>query len=67
MRCSITGTISVAPRKAAYDDREWFFGFENNCLFSFESICMILGLNPQRVRKRLLDWESEARMRTDAQ
>jgi hypothetical protein len=56
-----------SPRKAVYDDREWFFGFENNCLFSFESICMILGLNPQRVRKRLLDWESEARMRTDAQ
>jgi hypothetical protein len=49
------------PRKSVNADRVWFFGVESDRLFSFESVCTVLGLNSQRIRKRLLDWESEAR------
>jgi hypothetical protein len=40
------------------DEREWFFGAEADRLFSFESICGILGLDCQRIRKHLLAWEA---------
>jgi hypothetical protein len=53
----------VSPNRKTCDDREWFFGVENKRLFSFESICAVLGLSAQRIRKRLLDWENESRTR----
>jgi hypothetical protein len=49
------------PKRKTCDDREWFFGGENKRLFSFESICAVLGLSAQRIRKCLLDWENESR------
>lgn len=49
-------------KKSLGKEREWFFGVESDRLFSFESVCTVLGLNSQRIRKRLLDWESEARL-----
>lgn len=51
------------PKRKTCDDREWFFGGENKRLFSFESICAVLGLSAQRIRKCLLDWENESRAR----
>jgi hypothetical protein len=45
------------------DDREWFFGNESNPrLFSFESVCTVLGLSVQHIRKHLLDWEKQSRV-----
>ena len=44
------------------EDRQWFFGNERNPrLFSFESVCMVLGLSAQHIRKHLLDWEKQMR------
>ena len=51
------------PKSKTCDDREWFFGGENKRLFSFESICAVLGLSAQRIRKCLLDWENEPHAR----
>jgi hypothetical protein len=50
------------PIKLTYDDREWFFGSERKPgLFSFESVCTVLELSAQRIRKHLLDWEKQTR------
>ncbi len=41
------------------DDQLWFFAEETDRLFSFESVCAVLGLDSQRIRQRLLAWETE--------
>lgn len=43
------------------DDQLWFFTDETDRLFSFESVCAVLGLDSKGIRKRLLAWETEAR------
>jgi hypothetical protein len=35
---------------------EWFLEEDSDWLFSFESICNVLGLNPNHIRRRLLRW-----------
>jgi hypothetical protein len=45
------------PKKSLRRDREWFFANDDDGLFSFESVCAVLGLDPQRIRKRLRLWE----------
>jgi hypothetical protein len=55
------------PGLSRFDDREWFFSVHDDCLFSFESVCMVLGLSAQRIRKRLLDWERDAHQIVSAQ
>jgi hypothetical protein len=50
------------PINLSCEDRQWFFGNENNPrLFSFESVCMVLGLSPENIRKHLLAWEKQMR------
>jgi hypothetical protein len=51
------------PKKSLCRDREWFFSNDHGELFSFESVCAVLGLEPQRIRKGLLVWEREAASR----
>ncbi len=48
------------PKKSLIDDREWFFGNDRDGLFSFESICAVLGLDAQSIRKCLRVWETES-------
>src|SRR5215831_19273443 len=36
---------------------EWFLDQDNEALFSFESICETLGLNPDQIRKGLMGWK----------
>src|SRR5215510_5081921 len=36
---------------------DWFFDKDSEELFSFESICDALGLNPNHIRKGLLVWK----------
>jgi hypothetical protein len=57
------------PTKTLRRDREWFFSNDQGGLFSFESVCAVLGLEPQRIRKGLRLWEKEAATRpnTDSQ
>src|SRR5258707_11892678 len=42
------------------DDRTWFFQNDRDDLYSFESICAVLGLSAHGIRRRLLAWENEA-------
>src|SRR5215475_9566452 len=37
---------------------DWFFDKDGEELFSFESICDALGLNPNHIRKGLLVWKN---------
>jgi hypothetical protein len=48
------------PKKSLSYDREWFFANDHDRLFSFDSVCVVLGLDPQSIRKRLRLWEREA-------
>lgn len=41
-------------------ERAWFFEYDTDELFSFESVCAVLGLNARRIRRNLLDWEALA-------
>jgi hypothetical protein len=36
---------------------EWFLDKDGEALFSFESICETLGLNPEHIRKGLMIWK----------
>jgi hypothetical protein len=46
-------------KRSLTDDRQWFFATDSERLFSFESVCAVLGLDAQRIRKQLRAWESE--------
>jgi hypothetical protein len=35
----------------------WFFDRERDRLFSFETICAVLGLSPEKIRQNLLSWK----------
>jgi len=51
------------PTKTLRRDREWFFGNDHDGLFSFESVCAVLGFDAQSIRRRLRVWEREAASR----
>lgn len=55
-------------RLAFEDARRWIESDESEGVFSFENICEVLGLMPQRVRQELLRWRgaATARRRVDA-
>jgi hypothetical protein len=54
------------PKKSLRGDRDWFFAKDRDRLFSFESVCGVLGFNPQYIRKRLRLWEQEAATRPNS-
>ena len=45
---------SRSVRRAAQEAEEWFFSDDSHGLFSFVSICTVLGLEPEFIRKRLM-------------
>jgi hypothetical protein len=47
------------PNKLLKDDQMWFFADDTDRLFSFESVCAVLGLDASRIREHLLAWETE--------
>ena len=52
----------VLPRKPSgkqlfREAEEWFLDKDNEALFSFESICETLALNPDQIRKGLMGWK----------
>ena len=55
-----------SSKKSLRRDREWFFANDRDRVFSFESVCAVLGFDPQSIRKRLRVWEQEARTRPNA-
>ena len=48
------------PNKLFKADRAWFFQNDREDLYSFESICAVLGLSAHGIRRRLQAWEIEA-------
>jgi hypothetical protein len=50
-------------KKLFQEADDWFLDKDSDVLFSFESVCQTLGLNPDHIRKGLLVWK-EARLKT---
>jgi len=51
--------FEIEPRciqRTAQGVVEWFFSDDSHELFSFVSICTVLGLEPECIRKRLRHW-----------
>ena len=48
------------PNKLFKADRAWFFQNDREDLYSFESICAVLGLSAHGIRRCLHAWEIEA-------
>jgi hypothetical protein len=38
----------------------WLFDSERDRLFSFETVCAVLGLSPEKIRQNLLAWKLNA-------
>ena len=55
------------PRETALfqEVEEWFMEKDSDCFFSFENICESLGLDPDYLRKGLVQWK-EGQVRTKA-
>ena len=49
------------PTKTFHADRAWFFDNDADRLFSFESVCAVLGLSAGKIRQHLLAWEVESK------
>ena len=54
---------STAGKKLFQQAEEWFLDKDGDELFSFGSICEILGLHPDHIRKGLLVWK-QAKLKT---
>ena len=48
------------PNKLFKADRAWFLQNDREDLYSFESICAVLGLSAHGIRRLLQAWEIEA-------
>ena len=48
------------PNKLFKADRAWFFQNDRDDLYSFETVCAVLGLSAYGIRRRLLVWQIEA-------
>ena len=48
------------PNKLFKADHAWFFQNDRDDLYSFESVCAVLGLSAPGIRRRLLVWQIEA-------
>lgn len=44
-------------KRIFHEAEEWILETDSDWIFSFESICEVLGLNPQYVRHGLLRWK----------
>jgi hypothetical protein len=49
--------------RTGQEAEEWFFSDESYGLFSFVSVCTVLGLEPEFIRRGLKDW-SQSRLDT---
>jgi hypothetical protein len=61
--CFQNGLFSVENKKkrGLYSEaEEWIMEDTGDCLFSFNEICELLGLEPKYLRKRLVRWKEEA-------
>jgi hypothetical protein len=54
---------SVRGKRFFEETKNWIVAVGSDWIFSFESVCEALGLNPQYVRQGLLRWEEKYRER----
>jgi hypothetical protein len=49
-------------KKILFQDAEaWIFGSDSDWIFSFASVCAVLGFDPQYLRRGLRNWQARAR------
>ena len=51
-----TGTGGLDARRSAQEAAQWVTDTNEKDLFSFNSVCDVLGLDPAAVRKALMEW-----------
>lgn len=49
----------VKNQRLFQDTEEWITGADGDWVFSFESVCESLGINPEYVRRGLLRWKQK--------
>jgi len=60
------GATRPRARRLFQEAEEWFLDEEGNWVFSFESICAVLGINAEYFRKNLERWKQELLSQTPA-
>lgn len=58
--CRMGGTTDVRGREMFAEAEEWFESRDGDWLFSFESVCSVLGFEPEYVRRGLRAWKRRA-------
>lgn len=48
-------------RQLFLDAQDWIGSEDDRGVFSFNNVCMLLGMNPDYVRQGLLDWSEKSR------
>jgi hypothetical protein len=66
IRCYQENLFAVnGKRRTLFDEaKEWLFSDDANWFCSFVSICTLLNLEPNYIRRGLRDWEARARKTT---
>jgi len=58
--CRMAGTSDVRAREMFVEAEEWFESPDDEWLFSFESVCHVLGFEPEYLRRGLRGWKHRA-------
>jgi hypothetical protein len=59
--CYFDNLHAVGKKKRLFEDAEaWIVASDDDWVFSFESVCDALGLNPEYVRQGLLRWREKS-------
>lgn len=57
----------VRSRNSLFKEAEaWLFDRERDRLFSFETVCAVLGLSPGKIRSELIAWKLNAKSNMNA-
>ncbi len=52
---------NVKKKKLFEEAQQWVFGDDSEWLFSFTSVCSLLGFDPDYIRRGLKKWEAQSR------
>jgi hypothetical protein len=58
--CRMVATNDVRAREMFVEAEEWFESQDDEWLFSFESVCHVLGFEPEYLRRGLRAWKHRA-------
>jgi hypothetical protein len=53
------GATRPRSRRLFKEAEEWFFDEEASWIFSFDSVCTVLGIHPEYFRRNLLRWKEQ--------